>query len=351
MKILRAKVPLRVSFNGGGTDVDPYCEKFGGIVFSATINKYVHASLEKRIDNKIKIISLDYNQVVKFNIKKELAITGNLKLVKAIINHFKPYKKGFNLNIYCDAPTGSGLGTSGSLGSMLVMLLSKFKKKKTSKAKAAEIALKIERENVKINGGKQDQYAGIYGGFNILNFKKGYKCKVIKFNLEKNFIDELNYNSLLIYTKKTHYSNDLLTHQIERYKNNTNNTIEALHEMKKINMKFINLFKKKKNYEIGKFLDYSWNLKKKMNPKVTTSSIDNLYNELKKLGIAGGKILGAGGGGYMLIILPFYLKNKAMKVIKKFKMEISDFAFEKSGIKIWEVNKNLINIKNKKYFL
>ena len=137
--ILRSKIPLRISLNGGGTDVDPYSEKFGGLVVSSAINKYVYASLEERKDQKIKIISLDYKQIVSFNIKKKIAITGNLKLIKAIIKHLGPFKKGFNLSIHCDAPTGSGLGTSGSLGSMLVMLLSKYKNKNYPKIKLQKL--------------------------------------------------------------------------------------------------------------------------------------------------------------------------------------------------------------------
>ncbi len=349
--ILRSKIPLRISLNGGGTDVDPYSEKFGGIVVSSAINKYVYASLEERKDQKIKIISLDYKQIVRFNIKKKIAISGNLKLIKAIIKHIGPFRKGFNLSIHCDAPTGSGLGTSGSLGSMLVMLLSKYKNKKLSKNKAAEIALKIEREKARISGGKQDQYAGLFGGFNLLKFKSGYKCKPKKINLQKSFIDELNYNCLLIYTKKNHYSNDLLDEQIKRYKKNSNKTINSLHKMKKINDTLLRHLKNTNIYEIGKFLDYTWELKKKVNPLVTTKDIDKLYKNLKKVGVTGGKILGAGGGGYMLILLPFYLKNKAIKIVKKHNMEVSDFDFESEGIKIWSVNKKLINNKSKKYFL
>lgn len=349
--ILRAKIPLRISLNGGGTDVDPYCEKFGGVVVSSAIDKYVYTSLETRNDQKIKIISLDYNQTVSFNIKKKIAITGNLKLIKAIIDYLGPYKKGFNLSIHCDAPTGSGLGTSGSLGSMLVMLISEFKKKKISKHKAAEIALDIERNKTKISGGKQDQYAGLFGGFNLLKFKDGYKCKVKKINLKKNFIDELNYNCLLIYTKKNHYSNDLLDEQIKRYKKNTSNTIDSLHKMKKINKSLLKYLNNNNIYQVGKFLDYTWNLKKKVNPLVTTMDINKLYKDLKKIGVTGGKILGAGGGGYLLVILPFYLKNKAIKVVKKYKMEVSDFNFENEGIKIWSVDKKLLNKNTKKYFL
>lgn len=349
--ILRAKIPLRISFNGGGTDVDPYCSKYGGSVISSTINKYVYASLEKRNDKKIKIVSFDYNQTIQFKINDTIALTGNLKLVKAIIQYFKPYNSGFNLNIHCDAPTGSGLGTSGCLGSMLIKLISVYKNERLSDLKAGELALKIEREIVKISGGKQDQYAGLFGGMNLLNFKGGYKCKAKKIILKKNYIEELNYNCLLIYTKKKHYSNDLLSEQIKRYKK-IPKTINALNEMKKINFKFINYLKMKKTYEIGKMLDKTWILKKKMNPLVTTPEVDLMYKDLKRVGVLGGKILGAGGGGFMLIILPFFLKNKAINIIqKKHKMEVEDFQFTSKGLKIWKVEKKLLDKNNKMYFL
>ena len=338
--ILRAKIPLRISFNGGGTDVDPFCSTEGGIVISSTINKYVYASLEERTDKKIKITSFDYNQIIKFKINEKIALTGNLNLVKAIISYFKPFKKGFNISIHCDAPTGSGLGTSGCLGSMLIKLIADYKKIKLTKFQAGELALKIEREVINISGGKQDQYAGLFGGFNLLSFGKGYKCKINKIKLSDNFINELNYNSLLIYTKKKHYSNDLLSEQIKRYQKKIKSTMGALIEMKKINNIFLKNFKNNDLVMIGKLLDISWKLKKKMNPLVTTINIDSLYKELKKIGIYGGKILGAGGGGYMLLMLPFYLKKKAIKIIKKRKMDVIDFNFEKQGLKIWKIKNN-----------
>ena len=127
--------------------------------------------------------------------------------------------------------------------------------------------------------------------------------------------------------------------------------MKALKEMKKVNKLFIKYLNTNKIYETGKLLDKTWNLKKKMNPLVTTKEIDKLYSELKKIGILGGKILGAGGGGYMLIILPFFLKNKAIKVVKKHKMNITDFNFENSGLKIWKIKKKFITTNNRKYFL
>ncbi len=220
-----------------------------------------------------------------------------------------------------------------------------------SKFKAAKIALKIEREVVGISGGKQDQYAGLFGGFNRLSFKNGYGCKIKSLKIPNSFIDELNYNCLLIYTKKNHYSNDLLSEQVKRYKKNPNNTIGSLHKMRRINKKLLNHIKNQNIFKIGKFIDFTWNLKKKVNPLVTTKKIDELYSNLKKVGVTGGKILGAGGGGYMLIILPFYRKNAAIKVVKKYKMEVADFSFEKEGVKIWSINKRLINQNTKKYFL
>lgn len=349
--LYRGKIPLRISFCGGGTDVDPFCEKFGGSVISSTIDKYVYITLEKRNDKIVKIQSLDYNQIIQFNINKKISTLGNLKLVKAIINFFRPYKNGFNLNIHCDAPTGSGLGTSGCLGSLLIKIIHEFKNIKISKHRAGELALFIERSVVKINGGKQDQYCGLFGGFNHLEFKKNYKCKAEKILLKQDFINELNYNSLLIYTKKKHYSNDLLSIQKKRYEDKIKSTISALHKTNRLTKKFINLFKKSDIYNLGRSLDYSWKLKKKMNPFVTTPEVEKLYCKLKKVGILGGKILGAGGGGFMYIVLPFFLKQKAIKIIKQAKMEVSDFNFENSGLKIWKVKKNKINKKQKKYFL
>jgi D-glycero-alpha-D-manno-heptose-7-phosphate kinase len=198
--IIRSKAPLRISFAGGGTDVPPYSDERGGAVLSTTINKYAWATMIPRKDATIKVKSLDYDIVAKYHADQKLFYDGELDLVKAVINHMGT-KDGLDLFMHSDAPPGSGLGSSSTVVVALVGLFQKWMNKPLTEYDIAELSYKIERKDLGIKGGKQDQYAATFGGFNYIEFN-AESTIVNPLRIKRDILNELEYSlqsSLVLY--------------------------------------------------------------------------------------------------------------------------------------------------------
>lgn len=213
--IIRSKAPLRISFAGGGTDVPPYPEERGGAVLNTTINKYAYATLIPREDETINVESLDYDIVAKYHADEKLFYDGELDLVKAVINHMET-KQGLDLFIHSDAPPGSGLGSSSTVVVTLVGAFQKWLNIPLTDYDIAELAYKIERKDLGVKGGKQDQYAATFGGFNYIEFH-AESTIVNPLRIKRDILNELEYRLLLCYTGKTRLSANILEEQIGKY--------------------------------------------------------------------------------------------------------------------------------------
>jgi len=228
--IIRSKAPLRISFGGGGTDVSPYPEERGGAVLSATIDKHAYGTLIPSKSDRIVIKSLDYDVVAKYR-AEDLIFNGELDLVKAAIRKIK-IKKGVNLFLHCDAPPGSGLGASSTMVVALVGLFRHWLKKPWTDYDVSELAYRIERIDLGIKGGKQDQYAATFGGFNFIEFN-GPTTIVNPLRINRDIINELAYHLLLCYVGKRG-PRTIVDRQIKGYVDKNENVIHALDETKKI---------------------------------------------------------------------------------------------------------------------
>jgi D-glycero-alpha-D-manno-heptose-7-phosphate kinase len=208
--LIRAKAPLRISFAGGGTDIYPYPQKEGGCVISATINKYAYGSLRPTENDQINIKSLDFDTFLNYKIDEELIYDGKLDLIKAAIIKFEGSKsQGFDLFLHSDAPPGSGLGSSSTMMVTLVGLLKEFKKIPLTDYEIANLAYIIERKDLGIKGGLQDQYAATFGGFNYIEFLKD-RVIVNPLRISQDVINELEHNLILCYTGKTRVSDNIM---------------------------------------------------------------------------------------------------------------------------------------------
>lgn len=337
MKI-RSKAPLRISFAGGGTDVPPYPEREGGCVLNATVNKYAFGSLQLRNDNMLHIESIDYGVYLEHELNNEFVFDGKLDLVKAAIMKLQPSDtNGFNLFLHTDVPPGSGLGSSSAMMVCLVGLLKELRNLPLSDYELANIAYTIERKELGIKGGLQDQYASTFGGFNFIEF---YRDRVIvnPLRISQDCINELEHNLLLCYTGKTRISDNIIEDQTRRYENGIEETLDALRKQKELAIELKNTLLQRRLHDFGYLLDQAWNYKKKMSNKISSPYIDALYEEAKKKGALGGKITGAGGGGYMLFYCPFEFKHKVAEAIKKMGASIIDFGFEFYGLQTWRVS-------------
>lgn len=338
--LIRAKAPLRISFAGGGTDVPPYPEKEGGCVLSATINKYAYGTLRPRKDGQIKIESVDYGVSINYDVDEVLLYDGKLDLVKAAIKKLRGQESaGFDLFLHSDAPPGTGLGSSSAMMVVLVGLLKEFKNMAFTDYEVANLAYIIERKELGIKGGLQDQYAATFGGFNFIEFLKD-RVIVNPLRISQDVINELEYNLLLCYTGGCRLSARIIEDQVSRYERKEEETLQGLRQLKKIAIEMKNALLQRKLNEFGELLHHAWENKKKLSSKITSPEIEEMYEEARKAGALGGKISGAGGGGYLLFYCLFDKKHKVAETLKKLGGTITDFAFEDHGLQTWRVDES-----------
>ncbi len=336
--IIRSKAPLRLGFAGGGTDVSPYSDVKGGAVLNATINKYAFATLVPKKDNKMNIESLDYNIVADYKVDQKFVFDGEMDLAKGVIKRLKKNQDGFKLYTHSDAPAGSGLGSSSTMVVALVGVFKEWQMIPLGDYDIALLAYEIERKDIGIKGGKQDQYAAAFGGFNFMEFE-GKQVIINPLKITPDVINELQYNMLLCYTGCTRLSAKIIDSQVENFVSGKKDTIEAMDMLKQnaIDMKKALLTGKLK--EFGELLNFGWEQKKKMSDKISNPAIDEMYDEAIKAGAIGGKISGAGGGGFMMIYCQFDKRHKVAERLEKLGGEIIDFQFEERGLQTWRMPK------------
>lgn len=337
---IRAKTPLRVSFAGGGTDVPPYPEKEGGCVLNATIDSYAWGSLRPREDGRIRIESVDLGILLDCPVESEMELDGQLDLVKATIKRLQAHNsKGFEVFLHSDVPPGSGLGSSSALIVGLVGLVKEFKNIPLTEYEIAHLAYLIEREDLQIQGGHQDQYAASFGGFNFIEFN-GDRVIVNPLRIHHDTINELEHNLLLCYTGTTRRSDRIIEDQTRRFEEKQEPTLRGLHEQKQLAMDMKNALLRQRLDDFGDLLHSAWVSKKSLSPKISSDAIDELYEAGRKNGALGGKITGAGGGGYMLMYCQFEKKHKVAEALKKLGALPTEFAFESRGLQTWRLHEN-----------
>jgi D-glycero-alpha-D-manno-heptose-7-phosphate kinase len=332
----RSRAPLRISFCGGGTDVSPYPEERGGMVLSATINKYAYASLIPRRDARVKITSLDYDVVAKYEHSKRVKFDGELDLVKAVIKRMGG-SSGLDLFVHSDAPPGSGLGSSSTLVVALIGAFKEWLKRPLTDYEIAELAYRIERADLRIAGGRQDQYAATFGGFNFIEFT-GDATVVNPLRIKPSILNELEYRLLLCYTGQTRLSAGILKRQIDSYVTRRTGVVKALDGLKADTVRMKNALLLGKLDALGELLHEAWLRKKKLDRDISSARIDELYAVARRNGAVGGKILGAGGGGYLLVLCRFDRKHVVAEKLEKAGGQIVEFGFEFRGLDTWKAD-------------
>jgi len=335
MTIIRAKAPLRIGFGGGGTDVSPYPEEKGGAVLNATIDKYAYCSLAARDDESVNVTSLDYDVVASYSLNKKLEYDGKLDLVKAAVR-VMGVKNGVDLFLHSDMPPGSGLGTSSTMTVALIGALGHWLKLPFGEYDVAELAYRIERQEAAIKGGKQDQYAASFGGFNFIEFQGGTTI-VNPLRIRRDIVNELGYRLMLCYTGKTRLSAGIIDDQVNGYVKKKEDVVRALDETKQLAIAMKNALLLGRIDDFGSLLHQSWQSKKRFSGKITDPYIDELYDVARQNGAPGGKLLGAGGGGYLLLLCDFDKRHIVAEKLEELGGKIVDFAFEFHGLQTWEV--------------
>lgn len=309
-KVVISKTPLRISFLGGGTDMPYFYKKNGGITVSCAINKFIYVMV-KRHSHSTQKFRLNYSITENVNSIeqiKNLRIKETLKLLKI---NFPLY-----INTISDLPANSGLGSSSSFTIGLVNALNSLLGRKMSVAELAETGFEIEKKIVGENIGKQDHYAAAFGGFNKINYKKNNQISINPINLSENKKKKIEQSLLMIWTGQTRSASKVLSAQKKNFKRNLVN----LNEIKKIAYIFDKEVRKSKLNinQLGELVDKSWTLKKTFASSISNNLVDKIYKSAKSLGAYGGKLLGAGSGGFLVFFVNKKLQNRIIKRLNKY---------------------------------
>jgi len=335
--IIRAKAPLRISFAGGGTDVPPFPEREGGCVLNATISHFAWGSLKPRADDRINLESVDLGISLSYSVDSEMAFDGQLDLAKAAIQRLGAKNShGFDVFLHSDAPPGSGLGSSSALMVSLVGLVKEFKNLSLAEYDIAHLAYVTERQDLGILGGLQDQYAATFGGFNFIEFGKD-QVIVNPLRIHQEVVNELEHNLLLCYTGTTRRSDHIIVDQKQKYTQNDCEAVEALRQQKQLAVEMKNTLLRGRLNDFGDLLHYAWESKKKLSSRISNPSIDEMYAEARAAGALGGKMTGAGGGGYMLFYCVFEKRHKVAAALRRMGATPTEFAFDAKGLQTWKL--------------
>lgn len=336
MSIIRSRVPLRVSFAGGGTDVPPYPETHGGVVLCAAIDRFAYASLSATKPGAPFVAeSLDYDVTASFDNASHLVFDGELDLLKASLRRLAPEAVGgAHLSIHSDAPPGSGLGASSAMTVAIVGVLSRWLEQPLTEYETAQTAVMIERGDLGIQGGLQDQYACTFGGFNFIEFHHD-TVVVNPLRINTDTILELEYTLLLVFTGVTRRSDGILSRQIANYASPTGDVHDALRELKNITLDMKRALLQSKLDNFGALLHAGWENKKRLASGITTPALDTMYEASIRAGAVGGKVLGAGGGGYLLLMCPATRRHAVARACEAEGGSPVPFHFEPTGLRSW----------------
>ena len=329
---IRGKVPLRISFSGGGTDSPLFFEKFSGNVISATIDKYCHITVKKRADSAITVNSDMKSEKYTFYLNN-IEYDGNFDLAKAIIQ-IMDIDFGMDILAHNDLPPGRGLGSSASFATLLVKMLAQIQGLNYDNYKIAEIAFRAEREILNIKGGWQDQFASVTGGFNFMEFSKENKI-IYPLKLAKETINELNERLFLCYVGNGRDSSKIHDEQENNLCRNEEETIANLKNVRDIAVRIKDSLLTDNLDSLGELMNSAWLSKKRFARSISNEKIDSLYEFGMNNGALGGKLLGAGGGGYILFYFRPENRNRLKIALEKTGSEIVNFKFENSGAETW----------------
>lgn len=333
-KIIRARVPVRVSFSGGGTDMTYYFNSYQGSVLSSTINKYAYATILVRKDDKVNIISKDLNLEYKTDSFDTIQYGDKLDLVKASVKIMQP-KFGFDLETYAEFEPGTGLGGSSALSVAVIGAFNHFRNEnQLDKYHIADLAYQAERIELEIKGGWQDQYATTFGGINWIEFRQN-EIMVYPLKVQKDILLELQYNLLLFRFGQNRFSGDIAQHQSEHYANNKSFVESKYTLMTELAFEMKEALLRGYLKRFGDLLDKGWQLKKEFYNKISNSYIDKLYATAKKEGALGGKVLGAGENGYLLIYASPLYQRAVVEALESQKAKPVHFNFVDEGLETW----------------
>lgn len=342
--LIRSRAPLRLGLAGGGTDVSPYCDEFGGAVLNATIDYYAYSSLEPLDNGLVSFISADQHASTDYDAQPILETDGRLDLFKAVYNHVvRNYNGGKPLSLRMstrvDVPAGSGLGSSSTLVVAMLAAYVEWLNLPLGDYELAQTAYLIEREEAGLQGGKQDQYAAAFGGFNFMEFGANGRVLVNPLRVKDWVVSELEASLLLYYTGKSRTSADIIREQSRNVRDRNENALEAMHSIKEEAFRMKECLLRGDFRQLHNVLRSSWESKKRMATQISNEHIERLYAAALDAGAYCAKISGAGGGGFMMFLTDPIHKDKVAAALHSHHEGGISYGchFTAGGVQAWRV--------------
>jgi len=339
--IIRSKAPLRLGLAGGGSDVSPYSDIYGGLILNATINLYAYCTIEETTDGLITIVSYDSHCFKTYPSTKNLLIDGEASLIKGVYNRiitdYHLEARSFSITTYNDAPAGSGLGTSSTMVVCILKAFVEWLGLPLGDYEISRLAYEIERKDLGLSGGKQDQYAAAFGGFNYMEFLQDDFVIVNPLKMKRWIVDELESSMVLYYTGASRSSAAIIDEQKKNTLNGNRTAIESMHQIKQsaIDMKLALL--KGDMIEFARIVGQAWENKKKMAGGVTNSIIQEAFDVALDAGARTGKVSGAGGGGFIMFVVDPTKKSKVVEALQQLDGYVVPFQFSDGGAHGWKI--------------
>lgn len=339
--IIRSMAPLRIGLAGGGTDVSPYSDLYGGAVLNATVNLFAYASILPGNNGKIILRSVDRRETEVLDAAPRLELNGKMDLLKGIYNRimedYRTEPLSFELTTSVDAPPGSGLGSSSTLVTAVTGAFVEWLHLPLGEYDIARLAYRIERLDLNLAGGKQDQYAATFGGVNYMEFFADEKVIVNPLRIREETLKELAFNMVLYYTGTSRLSSEIIEKQQQSIKNNLMISVNAMHKTREMAVLMKEALLKNELNTLGEIMNQGWEFKKKMATGISNPEIDRIYRAAMNAGATGGKISGAGGGGFMFFFCPGNTRYQVAETLRGFGGNVQSFQFTKSGLRSWTV--------------
>jgi D-glycero-alpha-D-manno-heptose-7-phosphate kinase len=341
--IIRARAPLRLGLAGGGTDVSPYCDRYGGLVLNATIDKYAYTVLQPGGDGDgVRFVAADKQEEWAGEAASELPLDGCLDLHKGVYNRIvREFNGGrplpLTLTTHTDAPPGSGLGSSSTLVVSMIKAFVEWLNLPLGEYDIARLAYEIERKDVGLSGGRQDQYAATFGGFNFMEFHPDERVVVNPLRIKNWIVSELEASLLLYFGGVSRDSAQIIDEQTRNVQQDDNAAIEAMHALKQESIAM------KENLLKGDFdglvhsMDAGWEAKKRMAKSISNPRIEESYERAKQAGMRAGKISGAGGGGFMMMLVDPVRRMDVIRALSKTEGQIYNCHFTEIGTQGWKI--------------
>ena len=339
--IIRSKAPLRLGLAGGGSDVSPYSDIYGGLILNATINLYTYCTIEETNDGLISIDSDDAHCHESYPVLSSLEIDGKANLIKGVYNRvvkeFGIVPCSFKITTYNDAPVGSGLGTSSAMVVCILKAFIEWKSLPLGDYETSRLAYEIERKDLELSGGKQDQYAAAFGGFNYMEFLQNDLVIVNPLKIKRWIVDELEASMVLYFTNVSRSSAAIIYQQKKNTSSGNQTAIEAMHRIKQsaIDMKLALL--KGDMKELARILGEAWENKKKMADAITNPMIQEVFDVAIPAGALAGKVSGAGGGGFVMLMVEPTRKKEVINALGKLDGFVMPFQFTEGGAHGWKI--------------